>query len=65
MSRRSKQLHGIDVGMIVTSHGAKYLVVAILPNSWREAKPWLTGRKFKKNGEAGEREVTIFSSWEF
>ena len=59
--RRSTEKFGIQAGMRVRNRGNEYLVESIRPDSYAASKPWLYGRKIKKDGTPGEREVTIFS----
>ena len=62
--QRSKNLHGIEPGMRVRARGGEYLVTGIRPESLRDLKPWLYGKKFKKDGQPSNMEVTLYSEWE-
>lgn len=62
--RRSKELHGIDVGMMVRARDDVFIVDEIRPEGWTKSKPWLHGRKIGKNGQPGTQRRTIYGDWE-
>lgn len=60
--QRSSQKFGIAPGMYVTARGDVFIVDTIQPRSWGD-KPWLDGRKIKKDGTPGGQRRTIFGDW--
>ena len=64
--RRSTEKYGIEIGMKVREKRKErvVLVTSIRPDSYSSHKPWLYGKKIKKDGTPGDQIVTVFGDWE-
>lgn len=62
--KRSKELFGIEAGMMVRVEGVEYLVDSVVPDSYVADPPWLNGRKIRKNGTPVFRTTCIYRRWE-